>query len=102
MTESYRFARQIRLPEVGEAGQRAIASARIPLVETGLAGEIERRYLEAAGVTRFSEVSGPSSRARRELPSPIAAIDGPVGEVARGAFRALESLHAVLALGASG
>ncbi len=49
-----RFARQVVLPEVGEAGQRRLAAARVCLRGAGPAYESARVYLEAAGVGRVT------------------------------------------------
>jgi hypothetical protein len=45
-----RYARQIALPELGPAGQRAICGARVLIVGGDLAAETARAYLAAAGV----------------------------------------------------
>ena len=46
-----KYARQVRLAEIGAAGQEKIAAAEV-VAARGLAGDIEARYLAAAGVGR--------------------------------------------------
>ena len=48
-----RHARQIKLAEVGSAGQARIAGARVDVPYAGLAGEVAARYLVGAGVGRL-------------------------------------------------
>jgi hypothetical protein len=84
-----RFTRQVRLAEVGEAGQARLAGATIELRTRGEAAEIERRYLEAAGVGRVVERSEDGEPAL-----PFEVRDDAAREVARGAHAALASLRA--------
>lgn len=48
-----RFARQVVLPEVGEAGQRRLLDASVHLAGCGAAFEVAALYLAAAGVGRL-------------------------------------------------
>jgi len=49
-----RYARQLRLPQVGEAGQRKLAQASIVLLGAGGLGAPAALYLAAAGVGRLT------------------------------------------------
>ena len=90
-----RFTRQTRLVEVGEIGQAKIAAAEARVRPAGLAGEIEARYLEAAGVgavRRAPDAPAPSC--------PISFDDEGARAVGEGAWRALAQLRRVLEVGA--
>lgn len=116
-----RYGRQIRLAEVGLAGQARISAARIDVPMVGLAGDVAARYLAGAGVG-FLHVRSPAVAAAataidpgvhveiedisddRSHHAPASMSDesafnfrDPVArEVARGARFALRALRAVL------
>ena len=86
-----RFTRQIRLADVGEAGQAKLAAARVALRTEGFARTIEERYLRAAGV----------GVAEAESQLPKLAVDlglrhTAAREVAEGAYAALVAMREVL------
>lgn len=106
-----RYGRQTRLPEIGDAGQARLGSARPELRTTGGAQTIEAAYLRAAGVTV------PGDRAAPGEPSPASAAsaataedieavvlreealgltDPAAREVARGALAALIAMREIL------
>ena len=93
-----KYARQARLDEVGEKGQRAIVEARARVGGGGLAHEVARLYLERAGTL---VVDGPTE----DVTAPLVLADAELGlapgaeEVGKGALAALVELRAVLGLG---
>ena len=113
---AYRHTRQVRLVEVGEEGQARLARATVDVRGGGPAGEIEARYLAGAGVGTIRVVDDAQARAvgamdasirveRGSLapppePTPLDALDGMDAsalDLARGAWRALDTLRRVLA-----
>lgn len=92
-----RHGRQIRLAEVGLAGQARIDASDVTLGAQGFAREIEATYLRLAGARVHS--------AMEPTPAPMQLADlglhdGPATEVAEGALRALVALRRILGVGA--
>jgi molybdopterin/thiamine biosynthesis adenylyltransferase len=56
--EQERYARNILLPEVGEAGQMRLAAARLAVVGAGGIGSAALLYLAAAGVGHIAIIDG--------------------------------------------
>jgi hypothetical protein len=50
-----RYGRQIRLAEIGEQGQERLLAAEVVLGGEGVARDVERKYLEVAGVRTREE-----------------------------------------------
>lgn len=95
MSDAERHSRQVRLPEVGAAGQARIR--RFPAVVCGRDGDaIERAYLERAGVASIA-------LSPEEPPAPFAHSGAFRFDAARrvgaGACRALAQLRAALEVG---
>jgi hypothetical protein len=108
-----RHARQMRLAEVGAAGQAKIASARVPVGGEGLASLVAARYLAGAGVgsvcVRTQELAGAVARVdpaiRIDVDARLAGslpddafdlLDPAARSVASGARMALGALREVL------
>lgn len=85
------YTRQVRLPEVGEAGQARLAAATAPLGAAGFARTIEAKYLERAGLATV-ESGTPASVDVASLGLQNEAAR----EVGEGALRALAVLRNVL------
>ena len=100
-----RHGRQIRLPEIGEAGQARLLAAEVTLGGAGDAREIERAYLRGAGV-RVSEAGAPrppaEAKAYAELLATLGLRDRAARDVGDGALRALIAMRAVLGIGGDG
>jgi hypothetical protein len=117
---AYRHTRQVRLVEVGEEGQARLGRATVAVRGGGAAGVLEARYLAGAGLGTIrvadeaqaravSEMDG-SIRVERGAPAPppeptpldaLEGLDASALDVARGAWRALDTLRRVIA-GAGG
>lgn len=89
---SVRYTRQVRLAEVGEAGQERLLRASVELQSRGASGTFERKYLEGAGVT----VSGAGSGGTTAAPTWAEALDPAARDVAAGAYAALRTIKAIL------
>jgi hypothetical protein len=95
-----RHVRAMMLPEFGEPGQRAVQAGELTVEAEGLAAEIARSYLEAAGARVRLVASGPEDNAARDpMGDPLEALSArAVLAGARHAQRAL--LGAIGRLGA--
>jgi hypothetical protein len=104
-----RFGRQIRLAEIGEAGQAKLCAARVELGSTGFARSVEERYVRAAGMqvldssgcassTPTSTVfdSSSSHGAANADVATLGLRHAPARDVAEGALRALVAVHSAL------
>jgi hypothetical protein len=119
----HRHARQVRLAEVGEAGQARLAVATVDVWLEGAAGEIAARYLAGAGVGRLRvkdplaaqaaaavdpstlveplppEACSPKPEASGKS-EPLLGLEGAAArDLARGALLALEALREQLGVG---
>jgi hypothetical protein len=90
-----RHARQVILPEIGEAGQARI-EAGSAVVDAGRSGEIEALYLAGAGVGRIVVADAASASDARGA-APFDVRDEAARDVALGAWRALATLRALVA-----
>ena len=92
MTDRLRYTRQIRLPEIGEAGQARLAAAKVSLsAKDEDAQALELGYLQAAGVT---VVEG-----QRDLAVDVDALglkDPAARAVGEGALRALAAIKEIV------
>ena len=86
-----RYERQMRLAEVGEAGQQRIIASRLQ-VAPSTEGEVEVMYLERAGVTRVDERDAPAQPFKHQMVFRHAAPKA----FGAGAWRALRQLTGVL------
>jgi hypothetical protein len=94
LLELDRFTRQRRLPEIGEAGQLRISSARFALgPHAGL--EIEREYLSRAGATCTLSTEPAVARPFTHHSAFAFEETRALGE---GAWRALEKLRSALGI----
>jgi cysteine synthase B len=62
-----RHTRQVRLAEVGDAGQARIGATTAHVEADGLAGAVEARYLAGAGVVKIATTSGAIGDAARAV-----------------------------------
>ncbi len=114
---AYRYTRQVRLAEIGDAGQERIAATTAIVDADGLAGAIEARYLAAAGVGKIATLHGDVADAARAVnagvqmitgvrvrlghgdPPPFGVRDEAARDVALGAWRALAHLRRAIKRG---
>lgn len=87
-----RYARQMLLPEVGEAGQRRLQAARVLLIGAGGLGSPSALYLAAAGVGTLGIVDHDVvdlSNLQRQVLHTAAGVGTPKVESARSRIKAL-------------
>ena len=88
-----RASRQIRLAEIGEQGQARIASSEVPLGGRGLARDIERAYLAAAGAKPVENGDGITVDA-----DALGLRHAAAREVGEGALRALAAIRRIVGM----
>jgi hypothetical protein len=95
MRDRLRFTRQIRLPEIGEAGQERLEAAQIALsAKDGDAQAFELGYLAAAGIT---VIEGQRASAVAEGAFGALGLKDPAARaVGEGALRALVAMKEIL------
>jgi hypothetical protein len=114
-----RHTRQVRLREIGAAGQARLAAAEIHVPGGDLAAEIEARYLAGAGIPIVVEDEAIAAAAREvdptlrvdhrpsaaprpgRSPVPFEPRDPAARQLARGAHAALVAIRTILARGAA-
>lgn len=90
-----RYTRQIRLADVGMAGQAKLSAAEVSLRTTGFARAVEERYVRGAGMRVRTE----DAQAREGRVTELTALGlrhAPAREVAEGAVSALLAFRAAL------
>lgn len=101
-----RFGRQIRLADVGEAGQERLCAAKLTPRTAGFARSVEERYLSAAGVQIEPAASEPAGAdANGEVASAVAGLGvrhATAREVGEGALSALAAIRAIRSPGPRG
>jgi hypothetical protein len=108
-----RHGRQIRLPEIGEAGQERLVTNPIVLLGAGDAREIEASYLARAGVrvvddagvqakAKAKSLSDGSAKLHDEITKALGMRDVAAAEVADGALRALLAMRKILGIDRGG
>lgn len=87
-----RYSRQMLLPEVGGAGQRRLASARVAIVGAGGLGSPSALYLAAAGVGRITLIDSDEvdlSNLQRQVIHAVADVGRPKTDSARDRMAAI-------------
>lgn len=89
-----RYTRQMRLPEIGEAGQARLSAAVVAPSGRGFARTIEETYLRAAGIGRLGD-DGIAPGATVDADA-LGIRDAAARAVAEGALRALAAVRTVV------
>jgi molybdopterin/thiamine biosynthesis adenylyltransferase len=108
-----RHGRQIRLPEIGEAGQERLAASQVVLCSVGDAREIEAAYLARAGVRVVDDANAEvkanakaeadgAAKLRAEALASLGIKDSVARETASGALRALLAMRKILGIEGAG
>ena len=94
-----RYGRQIRLPEIGEAGQARLCASEVVIGGPGDARNVEASYVARAGM-RVVDVAAPDERpVDRDYAKLLASLgfaDAAARDVGDGALRALLAMRKVL------
>lgn len=105
-----RHGRQLRLPEIGEAGQERLAAGAVALAGAGDAREIEAAYLTRAGVRVVDDAEATTTEQGGEeeakaYAAAVAALglrDPAARDVAQGSLRALLAMRRLLGMPGGG
>lgn len=104
-----RYGRQIRLPEIGEAGQALLCASEVVLRGAGDARTVEASYLARAGIRVVDDVGAENKAKAKALADgseqvgaaalvALALKDSAAREVGEGALRALLAMRKVLGM----
>ena len=91
-----RHGRQIRLADIGEAGQAKLCAATVELCGAGFARSVEERYVRSAGMSVIDSVEGRVGEAADV--SVLGLRHAPAREVGEGALRALLAIRGALGI----
>lgn len=108
-----RHGRQIRLPEIGEAGQERLLTTDVVLGSAGDAREIEAAYVARSGMhvvddaradvkEKTKEAADGQATARAAVLASLGVRDPRALEVAEGALRALLAMRKALGIDGAG
>ena len=108
-----RYGRQIRLPEIGEAGQARLMTSHVVLGGAGDARTVEAAYVARAGMHVVDDASAEakesakaladgSDRLYAETLASLGLKDSVAREVGDGALRALLAMRKVLGVDGAG
>ena len=112
-TDDVRYGRQIRLAEIGEAGQERLLTTDVVLGAVGDAREIEATYVARTGMhvvddaradakEKAEALADGQAAARAAVLASLGIADVKALDVADGALRALLALRKALGMGSSG
>ena len=104
-----RYGRQIRLPEIGEAGQARLLASEVVIGGEGDARSVEAAYVARAGIRVVDDASAEaqekakaiadgSEKVRVDTLAALALKDVTVREVGDGALRALLAMRKILGM----